>query len=91
MNRIETTACSGGSCIQVEDIGGDWFRVRSTANGRVNIAVTGAELRAFVTQVCAGQFHEIAGLEPDRTVPDLVAERDYLADRVLELEQGTAA
>lgn len=63
--KVETTQCSLAECVEVEDIGGDWFRIRSTTTRKVNIAITGAELRAFLLQVKAGQFDEIAGLEPE--------------------------
>lgn len=60
------TPCSGADCIEVADIGcapdgTDWFRVRSTANRRSAIAVTGDELRAFLAAVKSGTFDEIAG------------------------------
>lgn len=61
---VETTRCHSGRCVEVEDIGADWFRVRSTINPYLNVAVTGKELRAFLTAVKAGQFDAIAGLDP---------------------------
>jgi hypothetical protein len=74
-----TTACGEGGCIELADIGRapdgtDWFRMRSNNLKTSMVAVTGAELRAFITQVKAGQFDELAGLEPDTTVADLLAE-----------------
>lgn len=91
MGRIETTRCSGADCVEVEDIGAapdgtDWFRVRTTTHRRLNIAVTGAELRAFLRQVKAGQFDDIARLERDTTVDELLIERDALLIRIEELE-----
>lgn len=64
--KIVVTPCSGHACIEVADIGAapdgtDWFRVRSTANRRSAIAVTGDELRAFLAAVKGGAFDEIAG------------------------------
>lgn len=74
MNRIETTRCSGGDCVQVVDIGNDWYRLRSTINPNFQVAVTGDELRAFLRQVKVGQFDDIAELEPDTTVTELADE-----------------
>lgn len=84
---VETTRCSGGNCVEIEDIGQDWFRVRSTTNRHLNVAVTGHELRAFLRQVRAGQFDAIAGLEPDATVEELLTERDALLAEIDELRQ----
>lgn len=89
--REEITDCSGAECIAVADIGNDWFRIRSTAHTAGAIAATGEELRAFLRQVRAGQFDELARLEPDTTVADLVAERDALLAQITELELGSAA
>lgn len=86
--KIEATRCSGGDCVEVEDIGGDWFRVRSSVLRTLNLAVTGAELRAFLLAVKAGQFDEIAGLEPGESASELLAERDYLLG---ELDRMQAA
>lgn len=85
--KVETTRCSGADCVQIVDIGTDWFRVRSTVNPHINVAVTGAELRAFLRAVRSGQFDSIAGLEPDTTVHELLTERDALLARIDELEQ----
>lgn len=84
---VETTRCSGADCVEVVDIGSDWFRVRSTTNRNINVAVTGHELRAFLRQVRAGQFDAIAGLEPDTTVGELLDENAELRGRLQELEQ----
>lgn len=53
--------CSGGDCVQVSAIGGDWFRVRSSAMRMQAIALSGSELRAFIEAVKAGAFDEVAG------------------------------
>ena len=89
--KVETTDCSGGDCVEVADIGADWFRVRSTVNPHINVAVTDEELRAFLRQVKAGQFDDIARLERDTTVDELLAERDALLARIDDLELGRAA
>lgn len=91
MGRTETTRCSGADCVEIEDIGAapdgtDWFRVRTTTHRRLNIAVTGEELRAFLRQVKAGQFDDIARLERDTTVDELLTERDALRDELDELK-----
>lgn len=54
--KIVTPCGTGATCIEVEDIGADWFRIRSTVNRHTAIAVTGDELRAFVTAVKGGTF-----------------------------------
>lgn len=89
--REEITDCSGADCIAVADIGNDWFRIRSTVWPHVVVAVTGEELRAFLRQVRAGQFDELARLERDTTVDELLTERDALLARITELELGSAA
>jgi len=60
--RVETTRCSGGDCVEVASIGGDWYRIRSTINRHINVAVTGDELRTFIAAVKTGQFDDIAGV-----------------------------
>lgn len=59
---VETTRCSGGDCIEIVDIGGDWFRIRSSILPSHMLAISGDELRAFIVAVKVGQFDEIAGL-----------------------------
>lgn len=51
-------------CVEIVPIGADWFRIHSTINRHNSVAVTGAELRAFLRQVKAGHFDELTGLEP---------------------------
>jgi hypothetical protein len=63
--KVETTNCSGADCVEIVDIGRDWFRIRSNTNCHINVAVTGAELRAFLRAARVGQFDTIARLEPD--------------------------
>lgn len=60
--RVETTFCSGGDCIEVVYLARDWYRIHSTINPHIAVAVTGAELRAFILAVKAGQFDDIAAL-----------------------------
>lgn len=84
--REEITDCSGADCIALADIGRDWFRIRSTVHPHVVVAVTGEELRAFLRQVKAGQFDDIARLERDTTVDELLTERDALRDELDELK-----
>lgn len=55
-------ACSLTNCIQVADIGRDWFRIRSSVHTAGVIAVTGDELRAFVLAVKAGALDEMVDL-----------------------------
>jgi len=45
--------------VEIVPIGADWFRIHSTINRHVNVAVTGAELREFVTAVKAGALDEL--------------------------------
>jgi hypothetical protein len=54
--KIVTPCGTGATCIEIEDIGADWFRIRSTVNRHAAVAVTGEELRAFVTAVKGGVF-----------------------------------
>lgn len=61
--------CSGADCVEIVPIGADWFRIHSTINSHVNVALTGNELRAFFAAVKAGQFDELVGVDPLRAVP----------------------
>lgn len=85
--REEITDCSGAECVAIADIGNDWFRMRSTAHTAGAIAVTGEELRAFLRQVRAGQFDELARLAPDATVAELTAENADLRGELDELRR----
>lgn len=69
-----TTPCSMANCIQVADLGKDWYRLRSTSHTRNALAFTGAELRQFALAIRRGDFDALLGLAPDTTVDDLLAE-----------------
>jgi hypothetical protein len=45
--------------VEVVPIGADWFRIHSTVNRHINVAVTGTELRAFIAAVKAGALDEL--------------------------------
>lgn len=80
------TPCSGGNCVAITALGRDWFRLYSTINPNLKIAVTGGEIRAFLRAVKMGAFDELTGLESEHPMLAVMDENAELRVRVQELE-----